>query len=167
MYSSCHLPIWATDPWRSLKGQKNSCYFRVSLTVKRITILNNLSDLRLVKIPGLLAWLIFEVSVFKQKMLLSLIPSIPVVSSGLVLAAGTSVDDIILITMGTLCFYRVLLQVKSTLKKVQGLSWSIIRILQWDLGIICERWHERIRISEFYWKPAEFQDLKKENPIFK
>ena len=63
-----------------------------------------------------------EGTVFEQKMLLSLIPSIPVVSSGLVLAAGTSLDDIILVTMGTLSFYRVLLQVKSTLKKVQGLS---------------------------------------------
>ena len=106
MYSSCQLPIWATDPWSSLKGQKISCYFRVSFTVKRITILNNLSELRLVKIPGLLAWLIFEFSVFEQKTLLSLVPSIPVVSNGLVLTAGTSLDDIILITMGTLSFYR-------------------------------------------------------------
>lgn len=106
MYSSCHLAIWASDPWGRLIGQKNSCYFRVSLTVKRITILNNLSGLRLVKIPGLLAGLIFELAAFEQKMLLSLIPSIPVVSNGSVLTAGTSPDDIILITMGTPSFCK-------------------------------------------------------------
>lgn len=106
MYSSCHLPIRAAYPWRSLIGQENSCYFRVPLTVKRIIILNNLSGLHLVKIPGLLAWLIFELSVFEQKMLLSLIPSIPVVSNGSVLTAGTRPDNIILITMGTLSFCK-------------------------------------------------------------
>lgn len=74
--------------------------------MKRITILNNLSGLQLVKIPGLLAWLIFEYFVFEQKTLLSLIPSIPVVSNGSVLTAGTSPDDIILITMGTLSLYK-------------------------------------------------------------
>lgn len=72
------------------------------MTVERIIILNHLSDLCLVKIPGLLPSLIFELSVFEQKMLLSLIPSPPVVSNGTGLTAGASPDVIILVTMGTL-----------------------------------------------------------------
>lgn len=88
MYSRCHLPIWPTDPWRSLIGQENSCYVRVPLAVERIIILKNLLGLNLVKIPDLSAWLIFDLSLFEQQLLLSLIPSIPVVSSGTMLTPG-------------------------------------------------------------------------------
>lgn len=88
MYSSCHLPIWPTDPWRSLIAQENSCYVRVPLAVRRIIILKILLGLYLVKIPGLLAWLIFDLSLFEQQLLLSPIPSIPVVSNGTMLTPG-------------------------------------------------------------------------------
>lgn len=105
MYSSCHLPIWPTDPWRSLIGQENSCYVRVPLAVARIIILKNLLGLNLVKIPGLSAWLIFDLSLFEQQLLLSLIPSIPVVSSGTMLTPG-AMSWWVLITMGTLSICR-------------------------------------------------------------
>lgn len=55
---------------------------------------------------SLLAWLIFELPVFVQKILLSLILSIPVVINGAVFMAETSPDDVILITMGTLSFCK-------------------------------------------------------------
>lgn len=74
--------------------------------MKRIIILNNLSGLHLVKVPGLLAWLIFELPVFEQKMLLSFILSIPMASGGSVLTAGISPDGIMLITMRTLSFCK-------------------------------------------------------------
>lgn len=73
------------------------------LTVESIIILNNLSDLYLVKIPGLLAWLIFERSVFEQKTLLSFYP---IHSCGEQWDRGASPDDVIFITMGTHSFSK-------------------------------------------------------------
>lgn len=132
--------------------------------MKRIIILNNLSGLRWVKIPGLLAWPIFLAGLSylclnrKCCYLLShlflwwAVGLYPLLEPVLMISSSSPWER-------TLSFCKDESQAHP--KKVQGLSWSIIRILQWDLRIICEGCHERRSISEFYWKSPESQDLKK------
>lgn len=157
MYSSCHLPIWPTDPWRSLIGQENSCYVRVPLAVARIIILKNLLGLNLVKIPGLSAWLIFDLSLFEQQLLLSLIPSIPVVNSGTMLTPG-AMSWWVLITMGTLSICRDENKVYPKKKNPKGCPEAES---EFSSGI--QRWHEGhdMQIQSFTESHA-FQVLKEE-----
>lgn len=94
--------------YRSLEEPNRTGEFLLSWSTFGSGEDNNFKEslrLKFVKIPGLSAWLIFDLSLFEQQLLLSLIPSIPVVSSGTMLTPG-AMSWWVLITMGTLSFCR-------------------------------------------------------------
>lgn len=94
--------------YRSLEEPNRTGEFLLSWSTFGSGEDNNFKEslrLKFVKIPGLSAWLIFDLSLFEQQLLLSLIPSIPVVSSGTMLTPG-AMSWWVLITMGSLSFCR-------------------------------------------------------------
>lgn len=77
--------------YRSLEEPNRTGEFLLSWSTFGSGEDNNFKEslrLKFVKIPGLSDWLIFDLSLFEQQLLLSLIPSIPVVSSGTMLTPG-------------------------------------------------------------------------------
>lgn len=151
--------------YRSLEEPNRKGEFLLSWSIFGSGEDNNFKQslrLKFVKIPGLSAWLIFDLSLFEQQLLLSLIPSIPVVSSGTMLTPG-AMSWWVLITMGTLSFCRD--ENKVYPKKSQGLSWSKF---EFSSGI--QRWHEgdmkNMQIQSFT-EISRIPSLKAGSLIFK